>query len=98
MAEEKFQLLHPEGKKAPRIDQSKYDLMRATLLQLISADAEGVPLANLSNRVEEALTPEQRASIGATGWYLMGVKLDMEARGELERVPGVTPQRLRRKV
>ncbi len=97
MADEKFQLLHPEGKQAPRIDRAKYDLMRATLLQLIPQDAEGVPLAPLSDRVIEALTPEQIASIGKIGWHTMAVKLDMEARGEIERVPGATPQRLRRK-
>jgi hypothetical protein len=97
MADEKFQLLHPEGKQAPRIAKAKYDLMRATLLQLIPADAEGVPLANLSDRVAEVLTTAQLADLGKIGWYTMGVKLDMETRGEIERVPNVTPQRLRRK-
>ena len=28
-------------------------------------------------------------------WYLVSVKLDMEARGVLERVDGRSPQRLR---
>lgn len=97
MAEEKFQLLHPEGKQAPRIDRGKYDLLRATLLELIPSDDEGVPLAPLSDRVAAALTPEQLASLGKVGWHTMAVKMDMEARGEIERVPGATPQRLRRK-
>ena len=97
MANEKIQLLHPEGKQAPNIERAKYELLRATLLQLIPKDAEGVPLAPLSDRVTEALTPEQIASIGKIGWYTMAVKMDMEARGEIERVPDAKRQRLRQK-
>ena len=32
---------------------------------------------------------------GSVGWYATAVKLDLEARGELERVPGAKPQRVR---
>ena len=96
MAEEKFQTLHPEGKPAPRIDKAKYDLVHATLLQIIPRNVEGVPFTTLADRVAESLTPEQLTRLGSVGWYTTNVKLDMEARGEIERVPGSKPQRLRR--
>jgi hypothetical protein len=31
------------------------------------------------------------------GWYTVTVKLDLEARGLIERIAGVTPQHLRQK-
>lgn len=33
---------------------------------------------------------------GSVRWYTKAVQLDLEARGEIERVPGETPLRLRR--
>ena len=32
---------------------------------------------------------------GSVGWYVTSVKLDLEARGVLERIDGRSPQRLR---
>ena len=32
----------------------------------------------------------------SAGWYLVTVKLDLEARGEIQRLPGSGPHRLRR--
>jgi len=34
---------------------------------------------------------------GSVSWYFTTVKLDLEARGILERVPGERPQRIRLK-
>src|SRR3954470_19278311 len=98
MADDKFQLIHPDGKDAPRIDRAKYDLVRAMLLDIIPQDAQGVPFPTLPERVAASLTAEQVNKLGSVGWYTTEVKLDMEARGEIERVPGSKPQRLRRKV
>ncbi|HVU09876.1 MAG TPA: hypothetical protein VHD90_01310 [Phototrophicaceae bacterium] len=96
MAGVKFQLVHPEGKSAPRIDQWKYDTVRSVLLAIIPADEQGIPFAGLDQRVTAALAPDQVTRIGSIGWYMTHVKLDLEARGEIERVPGSSPQRLRR--
>ena len=32
---------------------------------------------------------------GSTGWYTTTVKLDLEARGVIERIPNSSPQQLR---
>jgi hypothetical protein len=97
MPEQRVQLLHPDpSKDAPRIDQAKYDAVRAALLQAIPADAEGVPFDELAEQVTTLLPPESLAALGSVSWYTTAVKLDLEARGLIERVPGVQPQRVRR--
>jgi hypothetical protein len=46
--------------------------------------------------VEGRLTTEERRAIASVGWYVTTVKLDLEARKRIERVPGSNPQLLRR--
>ena len=53
---------------------------------------EEVRFKDLPAAVEESL---QEPFVGSISWYVTTVKLDLEARGLLERVPGATPQRLR---
>ena len=40
--------------------------------------------------------PETMLTLSSVGWYATTVKLDLEARGLIERVPDARPQRLRR--
>ena len=83
------------GKQGPRIDSARYDAMKAALLEVIPRTGEGVTFASLPKLVEKRLRPAlfEGASIL---WYATTVKLDLEARGLLQRVAGVSPQRLRR--
>lgn len=46
--------------------------------------------------IRELLPSDALENLGSVSWYTTTVKLDLEARGELERVPGSRPQRLRR--
>lgn len=78
MTEEvRFQLRHPEASKAaPRISQSKYDLVKAAIVEVVEEDGLGVPFAELADRVAATLprrisrrlarsdgTPRQSSSI-----------------------------------
>jgi hypothetical protein len=93
----KIQLKHPDpAKSAPRISAHKYDLVKTALLSVIPADAPGVRFSDLPALVEARLTPEEIHLIGSIAWYVTTVKLDLEARGDIGRVPGASPQRLRR--
>lgn len=95
MVENKIQLQHPEaGKTAPRIDREKYDAFHAALLEVIPPDDEGVPFGELTTRIEQ-VNPKLN-QFGSVGWYMVSVKLHMEAVGEIERVPKSKPQRVRR--
>jgi hypothetical protein len=55
-----------------------------------------VPFAELPAKVEAVLSAEERDRLGSVSWYTTVVKLEMEVAGELERVAGASPQRLRR--
>jgi hypothetical protein len=83
------------GKKPVRIDRWKFDAVRRAILEVLPTEGEGVPfMSDLPDLVASALTPEERENLGSVGWYTATVKLELEVRGEIRRVPGVTPQRL----
>jgi len=84
--------LHPDPKKqGVRIDRQKYEAIKAAVLAAIAAARE-LPFSQLAEAVEARLkTPFD----GSIGWYTTTVKLDLEARGLIERVPGKQPQHLR---
>ena len=92
MMEEKIMTLHPEGKTGVNISKAKYNTMRTAILAAIDEEGE-IAFGELPTAVEARLTEPFTGSIS---WYVTTVKLDLEARNEIERVPGETPQRLRR--
>ena len=92
MDEEKILTLHPEeGKQGVNISRAKYEMIRQAILNAIrsqgSISFQGLVSLidyNLRNRFE-----------GSIPWYVTTVKLDLEARGEIERTPGPGEQNLR---
>jgi hypothetical protein len=95
--EARVHLLHPDAKSAPRIDRSIYDGFRSAILRAIPRGSQGLAFLELPDKVETLLPKAVRGAIGSVSWYTTTIKLDLEARGEIERVPGATPQRLRRR-
>lgn len=92
---ERILCLNPDPEnQGTRIDRYKYDLVRGAILGIVPADEEGVYFKDLSKAVEKKLGPEQLKELGSVGWYTTVVKLDLEARGEIKRVPGSKPQRI----
>ena len=89
---DKMMTLHPEGKAGVNIDKAKYDAVRGAILAAIGDQGE-LAFGDLPDAVGQQLTDFD----GSIGWYTTTVKLDLEARGEIERLPGVSPQRLRLK-
>ena len=83
------------GKQPTRIDRWKYDLVHSAILASVPRNDEGVKFRELPGLVEEHLDPAELENLGSVSWYTTSVKLDMEVKGELERVPGSKPQRLR---
>ncbi len=85
------------GKRPVRIERWKFDAVRRAILEALPTEGEGVPfMSDLPDLVAAALTPEERANLGSVGWYTTTVKLELEVRGEIRRVPGASPQRLLR--
>lgn len=89
MAEERFHCLHPQGKQGVNILRSKYEAVRDAILQVV--EAEGVMYwSDLTDRCATLLPNFE----GSLGWYVISVKLDLEARGVIERLPGAGKQRI----
>lgn len=86
------------GKKPTRIDRWKYDLVRAAILDAVPADDRGVEFKELPALVSARIPAEEQESLGSVSWYTTTVKLDLEVKGELERIPGSKPQRIRRRI
>jgi hypothetical protein len=83
------------GKQPTRIDRWKYDLVRTAILSVVPADENGVEFSQLVQLVEAHISADELERLGSVSWYTTTVKLDMEVKGELERIQGSKPQRLR---
>jgi len=78
------------------ISRNKYEIVRKAILASVPRGGRGVAFADLPGLVREKIPPAERAGLGSIPWYTVTVKLDLEARGLIERIPGAAPQRLRR--
>lgn len=84
--------LHPDPDKQPtRIDRGKYERVRAAMLDLIAAHGT-IAFKELAPALDSHL---EDSFEGSVSWYCTTVKLDLEARGLIERIPGRSPQQLR---
>ena len=96
-ADERIQLLHPDRtKKAPAIRRDAYVVVRRVALATLPTTEPGMTWTAFRDAVSARLpgTKGWDESLN-TWWYTSAVKLDLEARGEIERL-GSSPQRLRR--
>lgn len=84
------------GKQGVRIPAWKFDLVRKAILKSVPRNKKGVPFKDLSGLVAGNIPAVDRAKLGSVTWYTVCVKLELEVRGEIERVPGPGPQRVRR--
>lgn len=93
---EMFEGLHPDPEKqGTRMTKATYDAYKAALLKVIPATEEGVEYGSLSKAVVPHLT-EELVENTSQAWWVTSVKLDLEARGVIERVPSKGRQRVRK--
>ena len=85
---EKIRMLHPENKQGVNISREKYETIHKAILCVLEAQKE-MTFMNLSRAVEKEVNGSFEGSVT---WYVTAVKLDMEARGEIKRVPNSRPQ------
>ena len=80
--DEKITTLHPEGKKGVNISRVKYEQIKSFILETISCTGA------ISYRELNALAKKQLGPVfkGSVPWYIVTVKLDLEARGIIKRV------------
>lgn len=89
--EEKILTRHPQNKKGVNISKKKYDQMSEFILETLSGH-ESLSFSDMGDIAVEQLTGKFEGSIM---WYYTSVKLDLEARGIIERIPKTSPHQLR---
>lgn len=90
-SQERILTKHPQGKSGVNISREKYDLIKGSIVASLRAN-EGMTFRDLTQDVQVKLADRFDGSIP---WYVTTVKLDLEARGVIERIPKSSPQRLR---
>ncbi|KIC50025.1 hypothetical protein [Tateyamaria sp. ANG-S1] len=71
----------------------KFDAVRGAILDTL---ADGpIKAMTLKDAVGERLDPETLEKLGKLGWHVVTVKLEMEVRGEIERLDVKGPQQIR---
>lgn len=89
---ERILTLHPEPlKQGVNIELGKYNKIRKAILETVSEKQE-TRFMDLAGEVKKRISGNFKGSLG---WYVTTVKLDLEARKEIERVPDKKPQHLR---
>ena len=84
------------GVGGKRIAKDRYASMRQALLDVIPRNKAGVLAQDLPKLVRPRLPATVYPPSVSVPWYTVTVKLDLEARNLIERLPGATPQRVRR--
>ncbi|PJB57504.1 MAG: hypothetical protein CO098_11405 [Bacteroidetes bacterium CG_4_9_14_3_um_filter_41_19] len=88
--EEKIITLHPLGKKGANISLVKYQQIKDFIVETIAKHGE-ITFTKLSEIALKELTGKFDGKIK---WYVVTVKLDLEARQIIERIQKTTPQKL----
>ncbi|UII81169.1 hypothetical protein [Flagellimonas sp. CMM7] len=91
--EEKIMTLHPQGKAGVNILKRRYDFIKSFIVSTVT-ESETITFEKLSDKAIEELTS---SFDGKVLWYIVTVKLDLEARGIIERIPKTSPHQLRMK-
>ena len=83
--------LHPEQKQGVNISREKYEIICDAIMSTLHTQKE-MTFMNLSRAVEKQIHGKFEGSVT---WYVTTVKLDLEARGMIKRVPHSRPQLVR---
>jgi len=89
--------LHPEGKAGVNLEAAKYVAVKNAILSVLRDEPAGVPFLELPKRVRQRLDRRPFGPGDSLAWYCVTIKLDLEARGLIERIPGSRRQLLRLK-
>lgn len=73
----------------------KYDAVSAAIEAVLKdAGPDGMLNKDLRDAVGARMRPDDLAKLGKLGWHVVTVKLEMEVRGEVVRLPGKGPMRI----
>ncbi|MEJ6392869.1 hypothetical protein V8J82_06370 [Gymnodinialimonas sp. 2305UL16-5] len=73
----------------------KFDLLRGAILDVLRrAGKDGVLNKDLRDAVAAELSNDDLTRLGKLGWHVVTVKLELEVRGEITRMPVKGPLRI----
>jgi hypothetical protein len=90
MKEEKILTRHPGGKKGVNISKEKYNTVKDAITESFREAGE-LTYTELTKLVNRKLSGTFSGSIP---WYVVTVKLDLEARDLIKKVPRTSPVKL----
>lgn len=92
---------HPDYHE--NLNAVKYNWIREAMLAALPEwhSQESIDFSELESRIhaylrEKAVPPALFPKPGSVRWYTKAVQLDLEAKGEIERLPNQSPIRLRK--
>lgn len=91
MSDDRIWTLHPKGRQGVHITKTRYTQIKDYILTTLNTKGE-MGFKELNDLAVQELSA---TFDGKIPWYMVTVKLDLEARGLVERVPGYGLQRLR---
>lgn len=91
MNETKIMTLHPSGKKGVNILLRRYEVIKDFILSKLKESSE----ISFDELTDLAVKELSESFDGKVVWYMVIVKLDLEARKLIERVPKTSPHKLR---
>lgn len=95
MAEPRRQVRHPRRGPQQNLPAGRYEAVRAALVEhLRTAGPDGATFDVLDEHVRGRMPPGLFPRGGSARWHAKAVRLDLEAGGTVERVPGSRPLRL----
>ncbi len=75
------------------IPKWKFDAIRQAILAVLKRGE--LPFSELREAVRQEMSQGDLSKLGSLGWHVTSVKLELEVRREIERIPGKAPQRLK---
>lgn len=93
MNEERILTKHPQGKDGVNILKRRYNIIKEFIMNTVQKHH------GITNQSLTALAVEKLSNTfdGKVAWYIVTVKLDLEARNIIERIPKTSPHQLRMK-
>lgn len=91
MSELKIMTLHPSGKQGVNILFRRYEVIKDFILSKL----EEFSAISFDGLTDLAVKELSESFDGKVVWYMVTVKLDLEARKLVERIPKSSPHKLR---
>jgi hypothetical protein len=91
MNETKIMTLHPSGKQGVNILLRRYEVIKDFILSKLKKHSE----MSFDELTDLAVKELSATFDGKVVWYMVTVKLDLETRKMIERVPKTSPHKLK---